>query len=357
MGIVLLTVGAALLLIRANYVFILLFIAIIYAEGLRPLVDLLNTRLRLPRPLAVFTLYLAILMIVLGLGWLMVQPLVQQVSSLTAALPGVERQLHALTTRIQHLAGSNAQIAAALNGIQGQLGGLFTKIVPLLLSVPLLLGQLIFSAVVIAVMAFFWLTGIERLKPFIISLFPPRTQPTVDDVLHVLSERVGSYLRGVVVNMFVIGILSGLGNWVLGVPYPLLLGIIAGLTELLPYIGPWISGGAAVLVALLLLGPLKAVEIVALYLAIQEIEGNTLVPVVMMRTVKLNPLTVVVAVLLGTEVLGIVGGVLAVPAAAIVEVLVLRVLAPVARQHAAARVTVARGSVDADRPPSPPLPT
>jgi predicted PurR-regulated permease PerM len=200
-----------------------------------------------------------------------------------------------------------------------------------------LLGRLLLSAVVVLVMAFFWLTGIEHLRPFVISLFPDQQQALVDDVIGELGRRIGGYLRGVVFNMFVIGILSGLGLWVLGVPYPALLGILAGLTELLPYIGPWISGAVAALVALALVSPLKSVEVIGYYILLQQVEGNTLVPIVMMNAVNLNPLTVVVAVLLGSEVLGLAGAVLAVPAAAVLQVLIVRVLAPVAR-HAAQRM-------------------
>jgi predicted PurR-regulated permease PerM len=82
--------------------------------------------------------------------------------------------------------------------------------------------------------------------------------------------------------------------------------------------------------------PLKAGEVALLYLAIQQIEGNTLVPLVMQRAVGLNPLAVIVALLLGGALLGVLGAVLAVPAAAAVQVLVLRVLAPLARRASAA---------------------
>ena len=150
-----------------------------------------------------------------------------------------------------------------------------------------------------------------------------------------------TYLTGlllVAINMIVIGLLSGAGVAVLGVPYPVLLGVIAGLTEVLPIVGPWISGSVAVLVAVATQGLLKGVEVLALFVVIQTIEGNTLVPYVMYRTTALNPLTVLIAVLAGSAIMGLVGGVLAVPVAVVLEVLVLRVLAPAAR-HASMRAS------------------
>jgi len=114
-----------------------------------------------------------------------------------------------------------------------------------------------------------------------------------------------------------------------------LLGVVAGLTETLPFIGPWIGGAPAVLLALLSNGWLKAVEVVILYNIIQQIEGNTLVPWVMNRTVHLNPLTVVIAILIGAALLGLLGAVLGVPVAVILQVLTVRVLAPAARRASA----------------------
>jgi predicted PurR-regulated permease PerM len=294
--------------------------------------NLLHRRWRLPEPAAVLLIYLGILAILAFLCWLLVQPVIHQFSAFLNDLPQFTSQLSTLFGHIQHWLGNNPQISSTPNGLQSQAISLIQGILPLLLSLPLLLGRLLLSAVVVAVMTFFWLTGVEQLRPFFVGLFPDGKQPLVDDMLSDISHRIGGYLRGVVFNMFVIGILTGVGDWLLGVPYAALLGILAGLTELLPLIGPWISGGVAVVVCLALATPLKAVEVIAFYIFIQQLEGNTLVPLVMMGPVDLNPLTVLVAVLLGVEVLGLVGGVLAVPIAAIVKVLIVRVVAPIVRQ-------------------------
>jgi predicted PurR-regulated permease PerM len=145
--------------------------------------------------------------------------------------------------------------------------------------------------------------------------------------------RLSGYVRGVGINMLVIGILSGGADWLLGIPYPTLLGIVAGLMEIIPYFGPWISGGIAAIVALVTISPIAALEVIVAYILIQQIEGHVLIPYVMMRTVKINPLTVVIAVLLGTELLGIIGGILALPVAAVVEVVIMRAILPALRRR------------------------
>jgi predicted PurR-regulated permease PerM len=270
---------------------------------------------------------------VLGLlGWILVTPLVAQVAAFVAALPRYVAQAQHLLGEAQRFIGHTPQAAAALNALSGQLGGLAQQIPLLLVNVSLTLVGALFKSIEILLIAFFWLTATDGLKPFVVGLLPTAAHDPARGILAELSHNLGGYLRGVVINMVVIGLLSGAGVAVLGVPYPVLLGVIARLTEVLPIVGTWISGSVAVLVAVATHGLLKGVEVAALFVVIQTLEGNTLVPYVMSRTTALNPLTVLVAVLAGGALLGLVGAVLAVPLAVVLEVLVLRVLAPAARQ-------------------------
>lgn len=340
-GIIALLIAIGIVLLKAMYVLILFFIAIIIAEGIRPVVDWLQGR-RVPRSLSVLLTYLGILIVFAGLAYLLVQPVVAQLTRLSSQLPQYVARIQDFLSRFQQLVGNNPQIGQALN----QAGGFVQAIASLLLQIPLLIGSILFSIVIVATIAFFWLTGIEQFRPFVVGLFPQHLQPEVASIIGELGNRIGGYLRGVVFNSFVISILSGGTLFILHVPYPVLLGILAGLTELIPYFGPWISGGVAALVALISVGPLTAALVVVAYIIIQQVEGNVLVPLVMMRAVELNPLTVVIAVLLGTELLGIIGGILAVPAAVVVQVLVARALAPAARQASQRRTNTTEGPAD-----------
>ena len=312
-------------------VWALLFIGIVLAEGLRPLVEGLRAR-RLPRPVAVLLLYGVVLGVLGLLGWILVTPLVAQGATFVAALPRYVAQAQHLLGEAQRFIGRTPQAAAALNALSGQLGKPAQLIPLLLVNVSLTLVGALFKSIEVLLIAFFWLTATAGLKPSAVGLLPAAAQAPARAILAELSHNLGGYLRGVVINMIVIGLLSGIGVAVLGVPYPVLLGMIAGLTEVLPIVGPWVSGSVAVLVAVATQGLLKGVEVLALFVVIQTIEGNTLVPYVMYRTTALNPLTVLIAVLAGGTLMGLVGAVLAVPVAVVLEVLVLRVLAPAARR-------------------------
>jgi predicted PurR-regulated permease PerM len=325
---------AFVLLTRAAGVLFLFFAAVIIAEGIRPLVARLR-RAGLPRALAVGLVYLAFFLLLALLAWLLIQPLLAQATAFISALPTYITQAQDLIGRIQRFVGDNPQLAQGVQLLEQQIGSFLQQWVPFILRLPLTLGDLVFTVVVVLAMAFFWLTAIDGLRPFLLDLLPPRAAPSAEAVLDEISVKLGGYLRGVVTNMLVIGILTGLGLWILGVPYPALLGILAGLTEVIPFLGPWISGSVAILVALVVVGPLKAVEVVALFFIIQNVEGNTLVPLVMQRSVDLNPLVVIVGVLLGGAIFGLAGSILSVPLAAVIQVLIVRVLAPALRRASA----------------------
>ncbi len=129
----------------------------------------------------------------------------------------------------------------------------------------------------------------------------------------------------------------------------LALGVLAGLTEAIPYIGPWLSGVVSVVVALVTVDPLKALEVLILFIIVQQVEGNLVQPLVMSRSVHLDPLLVLIAILVGSELLGLMGAILAVPFAALVQSLVTYALAPAIR-HASG----VSGAPSA--PPAPPAP-
>lgn len=332
-----LAAGVGFVVARGISVFLLLFTAIIIAEGLRPIMNGLHARWHVSQSAAVLLMYLVLLLVLGGSTWLLIRALVGQISTFANALPELDRQVARLLADLQRFLGNSPQVASALKSLQGQGGALAQGALQTLGQVPQMLGTMIFDIMVVAAMAFFWLTGVGSLRPFVVGLLPADDQPVANEVFTDIGHRLGGYVRGTIINSIVIGVLTTLGCWLLGAPFPLLLGLVAMLTGIIPYFGPWISGAIAVIIVLPLAGPLKAVEVIAFYCALQTIVGNSLTPIIMMDTVNINPLLVILSVLLGTALLGIPGAILGVPAMAILQVIVVRVLAPIARR-ASARV-------------------
>jgi predicted PurR-regulated permease PerM len=132
-------------------------------------------------------------------------------------------------------------------------------------------------------------------------------------------------VRGQLLLMLAIGVMSGVGFWALGLPNPLALAVLAGLFEIVPLVGPILSAAPAILVALAI-DPWKALVVAGYALLIQQIENNILVPRIMGRTVGINPLVVLIGILIGAALYGIPGAFLAVPVAGALQVILAHTL-------------------------------
>jgi predicted PurR-regulated permease PerM len=317
--IILAVVGMVFLLHAVLEIVLVFLLAIVVAEGIRPLVRRLE-RLRFPKPAAILAVYLVMLGAIALLLVLLVQPLVTQAQQLANDFPKYQNQLQQFVNDVQsrlHLSGNfNTQIGSALGTAKD-----------VLLAIGTTTATVIVNFVIILVLAFLWLTTSDRLKRFVVDLVPPRRQAFAADVIADMGTRIGGYLRGVVINMLVIGVLAGIAVTVLGLPSPVLLGIFAGVMEAIPIFGPFLGAAPAVLLGFTV-SPLYPLLVAGVFLVIQQVESNTLVPVVMNRVVALPPLTVVLALLVGGGLQGIAGALLAVPIAAALQVLMVRVVVP-----------------------------
>ncbi len=353
--------GLLVVLVHASGVLLLVFTAIILGEALRPLVAGLG-RAHLPRAVAVVLLYLLVGAALAGLGWLLVAPTARQVGALLDQLPETGTRLQAWGDQAGQALGARPAVRQALGAVASQLAPGAAQAVPALLRLPANLLSVLVGTIVVLTMTLFWVLSADQLRAFLLGLVPAAAEGEVAALLTALGQGLGGYVRGILVNMLVIGTLTGLGLLVLGLPYVLLVGLLTGLTEIIPYLGPWISGSAALAVALVAGNPFLALKVLIFYLVLQQVEGETVVPLVMSRAVALNPLTVTVATLIGGAVLGLAGAILAVPLATVIQIVLLRVLAPAVRRAAGrtsaspgppARDAPATPGADADRPSAP----
>jgi predicted PurR-regulated permease PerM len=315
---------------------ILLVLAIIIGEALRPLVARLE-RYHIPRPLAILMIYVAVIALAGVLIWLLlVSPLLSQIGSLTLHLPQYYHQVRDLLAHLRERLHAQGAVGQAITNLAPSLVAALQQAAPALLAIPVtfirgIVGIFI-SVVAVLFMTLFWLLSSPKLKEFVVGLFPVTSQQQASSVLTSIGRTFGGYVYGTLIRMAVIGTLSGIGLAILQMPYALLLGILAGVTELIPYVGPWISGSIAVTVALLAVGPAKALEVAILFLVVFELEGNVVQPLALSRTVHVDPLLVLLAVLVGISLVGIIGAILAVPLAAGAQIVVEQVIAPATRR-------------------------
>jgi predicted PurR-regulated permease PerM len=277
-GVALAALVVVLVVTRALDAVLLVFFAIILAEAIRPLVLRMERR-HVPRPVGALLIYLAIAALLVGIDWLFFTPLAAQINDLIAHLPAYLAEAQQWAKDAQQALASNDLLSALFDGLVAQLTASLQAALPALLRFPLTLlsGALgvPLSVVIVITMSIFWLMSADKLREFTLSLAPERVRAEGGLLFTELGHALGGWVRGTLIAMLLIGSLTALGMALLGMPYALLLGILAGFTELIPYLGPWISGTVAVLVALVAVDPLKAVQVVVIFVIIQEVETDT----------------------------------------------------------------------------------
>jgi predicted PurR-regulated permease PerM len=181
-----------------------------------------------------------------------------------------------------------------------------------IVSVSVVVGQAAAAVVTLLALVFFWLTERPRLQRYVLAFLPEHRRGGIRDGWNQVESRLGLWVRGQLVLMGTIGVATGIAYSLLGLPAALLLALIAALTEVIPIVGPLLGAIPAILVASTI-SPEMAVVTLGIYLVLQVIEGNVLVPVVMRNTVGLSPFIVLVSLLVGGTVGGVLGAVVAVP--------------------------------------------
>jgi len=165
----------------------------------------------------------------------------------------------------------------------------------------------------------------ENIKKGIVSLFPRKEEDTVKDTIEEIERSVGDWIRGQVVLMASIGVASSIGLAILGVKYAAGLGVVAGILEIIPLLGPTISAVLAGIIGFAD-SPVKGVGVVTLFIIIQQLENNILVPKIMGKISGFRPLIILLALLVGTNFFGAIGAVCAVPMLMISTILFKKLL-------------------------------
>jgi predicted PurR-regulated permease PerM len=179
-------------------------------------------------------------------------------------------------------------------------------------------GLLVF--VIGLIVAFYLLVDLPRLRRGALAIVPPRHRADLDELSTKVGKAVGGFFRGQLLVALFVGVASSLALRIVGLPFWLLVGLVAGLFNLVPLIGPWIAGAVAVVIALLDGDPLMALWAGIALLVVQQLDNHLISPNVMSRTVKLHPVVVILALMLGATFYGILGMLVAVPLVAAAKI-------------------------------------
>jgi predicted PurR-regulated permease PerM len=321
-----LTLIGFLLLRQLSHVLLILFVSVLFAAALSGPAERLE-RLRVPRAIAVVLLYLAALAIVAVTLWLVVPPLFEQVAAFADRAPEYAERYgrfreawNALREDYPALGSFDDQVSRLTSGIIDRAGNR-------IIDLPALLFALFLDALSVLVISMLLVTNRERLFGFALSLVHPTDRELVGSLLDKMWSRIGFYLRAKVIVMAIVGAITYGALLLIGVPFPLPLAVIVALGEAIPRAGPWLAR-----IPLLAIAALDGLTTFGLTLAasvaIENGKGYVISPVVEGRQLDIHPLLVFVSVLAGAALGGFAGAFVAVPVAAILQILVEDVVIP-----------------------------
>jgi predicted PurR-regulated permease PerM len=302
---------------------LLLTFAALLAYALAPAVKLLERVM--PRFLAILLVYLVALGALSALLYLIVRTAIVQVISLSDYVrflltPGKSGQLTPLEQTLRSLGLSQSQIASARDQVVASIEGFAGSVVPLLTG---LVGAIL-DVILVAVLSIYLLAGGSRVSDWLGRNMPQQQQGNMKFLLDTLQRVVGGYIRGQLLLCGFVGLLVGVGMQVIGVPYALLLGVLAFVLEFIPVLGTLVSGAICVLLALTK-GWVIALIVLVYFVVVHVIEGDVVGPRIVGKAIGLHPVVSLAAVIAGAELFGITGALFASPVAGVLQALLVAI--------------------------------
>ena len=292
-------------------IMVLLFVVLILVAAFHPTVDLLENH-KIPRFLSVILIYFVLALAFSFLIYLIVPPIITQVTELTHNLPYYSEKTNLVYSQVKDYLPA---LQNNLESVASNLSKFTNNAWAAGLSV---FGGLIYF-ITAMVLTFYALLEKNSFDSIFLSLFPVNYKEKISGIFSKIGAKMGSWLRGQLLLCLIIAVLDFIVLMIVGVPYALVLAVLAGILEIIPNIGPVLGAVPAILIGLTI-SPWTAVVIAICFFGIQQLENHILVPKIMGKAVGLSPVIVIIALLIGGKLLGIGGAILAVPAATAIVV-------------------------------------
>jgi predicted PurR-regulated permease PerM len=301
---------------------LILILAAVLAFAFTPLANVF--RRWTPRPVAIGLAYLIGLSLVFGFGAYVVATAAEQIGILVTNLPAYSQQFQAAQPQIEDLltpVGVQPGWLSQLNGqvigeIQRLAGAVATDLIPRAVE---FFGTVV-DMIVVLILSIYLCSNGTRIAEWLKTETPGPALFHARAMVAVVNRVIGGYIRGVLVLSVLIGVMVGVGLAILGVPYAVLLGVLAFFMEFVPVLGVLISGAASVAIALVSFRePIRPLIVLAYFVFVHIIEGDVIGPRIMGRAVGIHPATGLIALIAGTEVFGIWGALFAAPLAGLLQ--------------------------------------
>ncbi len=290
---------------------------------LNPLVSNLQRR-GVPRAAGAALAYLGVAAVVGAAGVGLFPVAADQVREFRHDLPDIENRIDSwLDDRAAQSVGTFYEFRRSdVENALSNNGATFDEQVQSLLRIGGEIAQVLLIFVLAPIIAFYLLVDVPHLRRVAVGLVPEAARAEVLVVARRMNRAIGGFFRGQLLVAVIVGVLCSLGLGIVGLKFWFLIGMIAGLFNVVPLIGPWVGGVPGVAIALTTGSPVQALLVVAVLVSVQQIDNHFITPQVMQRTVHLHPVVVILALIAGGSIAGFFGLLLAVPTTAVLKILV-----------------------------------
>ncbi|MFA9455946.1 AI-2E family transporter [Halalkalibacter sp. AB-rgal2] len=299
-------------------------VSVLIAYLLHPIVEKLH-EVGMSRTVAVMLLFLLMIGLFALIAMIGFPELKKQIEHFVEVVPEQVQMIEQATDEMDHQLHSLPEpIQLQVENWKDQLIRLGEHIFSQVEAVFLFLVTSFFALIVIPFLVFYLLKDYDQIQRICWYVTPRRWRKPLQRFIKDVDQAIGGFIRGQLLVSLLVGVMSTLGLWLLGVPYPILLGVFIGALDLIPFFGPYIGAAPAVIVSFLESWQLGLFTILLLFI-IQQLESNILSPVIVGKSIHLHPVLIILALLVGVEIGGFLGMLLAVPLLAIGKVVFLHI--------------------------------
>lgn len=304
-----------------------IFLYYMTSPAFRLLMKIRLGKWQMKRGIASMVIVLGLLLLIVGSLAVLIPPMIKELNQMIHWLPSA-------TNDMQHWLAQASQKHEWIRKIDladyyQQFNKQITKYAEKLLasltsSVGSIIGTITSAVIVVVtvpVMLFYMLKDGDRFVPNIQRFFSEKHAKEVTELLHQMNKTLSSYISGQMIECICVGIGTCIGYLIIGEPMAIVLGLVAGITNIIPYIGPYIGIAPALIVALAV-DPQKIIWVIVVVIVVQQIDGNIIYPIIIGKSLQIHPLTIIILLLAAGNIAGLLGMILCVPLYAVVKTMV-----------------------------------
>lgn len=297
---------------------------------LNPMVNWMEKRLHLPRQISIIGLFVLVVALIVW-GLVMLVPEMQ--TQFLALINHIPKYWSTFSNELENLFRHTqiSQIQDELNKISsnvyselGKIGkNLFSQGLSGLSGMVSVITTIVVCFITVPFIVFYLLRDGAQLTPFILKYLPPKFRQPTRDVLHDINTKVSSYIRGQILIAIAVACVYMIGFSIVGLDYAVVIGVVAGFLNIIPYLGSWLTMIPVVIIALVTAGPMMVVKVIIVHLIEQLIESRVLQPVVIGSQLSIHPLTIIFVILTAGKLFGVLGVILGIPGYATLKVILI----------------------------------